>query len=251
MGDADVVIHLAAWPGVRTSALYPHAYAENNISVFNKIIESVRILRTSRFLYASSSSVYGNLGVSQPVKEIQADGKELLSFYSATKWINERVAAQYKLNQDVDSTALRFFTVYGPYGRPDMAYWDFTRKLLANETINLHGEKGGKRCFTYIDDALEILLRLINLDCKLHQVPAINISNGQPHTAFELMDNLAIALDVRDPKFLEVQRPKDDVIGTWADTTKLEELVGATPRTSLSQGTENFVKWYMRNGKPS
>ena len=242
--NSHVVIHLAAWPGVRLSKLYPYTYSQNNIETFNKTIEAVRVADIPKFLYASSSSVYANLGISGPVSEDDADGKNLLSYYAGTKWVNERTANQYRLNFGVRSTALRFFTVYGPYGRPDMAYWQFTKKLLNSEAISLHGKHGGSRCFTFIDDAVSILTSLIAQECNLSDIESLNISDGEPRETIELLNNLATHLNISDFKFQEIERPKDDATSTWANTSRLNSLIGDIPKTSLEIGTKEFVTWF-------
>ena len=242
--NSDVVIHLAAWPGVRLSKIHPYEYSQNNIETFNKIIEAVRVAGIPKFLYASSSSIYANLGTSGPVKEDNADGKNLLSYYAGTKWINERTANQYRINFGVDSTALRFFTVYGPYGRPDMAYWQFTKKLLNSEEISLHGKHGGMRCFTFIEDAVSILALLIAQECDLSGIESLNISDGEPRGTIELLNNLAFHLNISDFRYKEIERPIDDAISTWADTSRLKSLIGNIPKTSLEVGTKEFVSWF-------
>ena len=242
--SSDVVIHLAAWPGVRLSKIHPYEYSRNNIETFNKIIEAVRVSEIPKFLYASSSSVYANLGTIGPVKESDADGKNLLSYYAATKWINERTANQYRTNFGLNSTALRFFTVYGPYGRPDMAYWQFTNKLLSNESIPLHGNLGGRRCFTYIEDVISILTSLISKECDLTQNESLNISDGQPRNTIDLLNSLALHLGISNFDYQEIERPKDDAISTWADTSRLKSLIGNVPNTSLEVGTKEFISWY-------
>jgi UDP-glucuronate 4-epimerase len=244
ISNSDVVIHLAAWPGVRLSKIHPYEYSRNNVEAFNKVIEAVRVASIPKFLFASSSSVYANLGTVGPVKENDADGKNLLSFYAATKWINEATAHQYRINFELNSTALRFFTVYGPYGRPDMAYWQFTKKLLDNDEIFLHGNHGGRRCFTYIDDAVEILTSIIPTGCDLTEIESLNISDGNPKDTFELLSNLAHHLGVTNIRYQEVERPKDDAISTWADTSRLKALIGVVPKTSLEIGTGEFVRWF-------
>jgi UDP-glucuronate 4-epimerase len=240
----DAVLHLAAWPGVRLSKVHPYEYSRNNIETFNKMIEAVRVASIPKFLYASSSSVYANLGAVGPVKEDDADGKNLLSYYAATKWINERTASQYRINFGLNSTALRFFTVYGPYGRPDMAYWQFTNKLLNNEMISLHGSHGGRRCFTFIEDVTSILTSLIPQECNLSQIESLNISDGEPRDTLELLNYLAFHLGISNASYQEIERPKDDAISTWADTSKLKSLIGDIPKTSLELGTKEFVRWF-------
>lgn len=242
---SDVVIHLAAWPGVRLSKVHPYEYSRNNIEVFNKVIEAVRVTSIPKFLFASSSSVYANLGTDGPVTENDAEGKNLLSYYAATKWINEATANQYKVNFGLNSTALRFFTVYGPYGRPDMAYWQFTNKLLNDDEIFLHGKNGGRRCFTYIDVAISILMSLIAKECDLTEIESLNISDGEPQDTIDLLNNLALHLGVTNIRYQEVERPEDDAISTWADTSRLKSLIGDIPKTSLESGTEEFVRWFL------
>lgn len=241
---AEAVVHLAAWPGVRQSRLQPLAYSKNNINTFNKVIEAVRVLNTPKFVFASSSSVYGNLGVNGPVSEDEADGKNLLSYYANTKWINELVAQHYASNYNISATALRLFTVYGPLGRPDMAYWKFADKLSRKEVIHLHGKSGGSRCFTFIEDVVQIIAALLQPEVSLVGTKSLNISNGKPSTTLELLNSLAKSLDITTFEYSEIERPKDDVETTWANTLNLDRLIKRIPSTSLEMGISRFVNWY-------
>ncbi len=238
------VIHLAAWPGVRASQEIPFEYSKANLTGFTNILEAVRIAQPRQFLFASSSSVYGDLGSGGPVKESDATGKNVKSYYAATKWVNEILAQSYASISEVPTAGLRFFTVYGEGGRPDMAYWTFLEKINAGKPINLYGQTGGSRNFTYIQDAIEILLRLI--DCNLPEYIALNIAAGEPISTIEFVRSLAKIAN-RELIINVVERPGVDVEKTWADLSALTSLLGVIKPTPTDIGLKNFYSWYTEN----
>jgi UDP-glucuronate 4-epimerase len=238
----EVVVHLAAWPGVRQGQLLPAQYAKNNVLAFSEMLDAMRTLKPKHFLYASSSSIYGDLAQQGPVNESDATGLNLKSYYAATKWMNETEARATQELVDFPITALRFFTVYGPWGRPDMAYWSFLEKIKKDEEISLYGESGGSRNFTYIADCVDILAKLIEVPL-LAEHRSINIACGEPDETINFLN--AIADCAKSPaKIKVVTRPKVDVEKTWADLGKIGGLVTLPKQTPLSEGVANFVSWY-------
>lgn len=243
--DAHSVIHLAAWPGVRTSQLVPHEYSKANLIGFGNVLEAVRLAEPRQFLFASSSSIYGDLGSNGPVKESDATGQNLKSYYAATKWANEVLAQSYYSITKVPTAALRFFTVYGEAGRPDMAYWTFLEKINNSEAINLYGKTGGSRNFTYIKDAIEVLMRLIN--SELNGFSSLNIAAGKPVETLEFV-NMIARIAKKSLKINIVERPGVDVEKTWADLSKLNYLLGEVTPTPMEVALKNFYEWYEMNG---
>jgi len=248
--SVDSIVHLAAWPGVRQSRLNPEAYSRNNIQAFNRIIEIPRILKTTKFIYASSSSVYGNQGLNGPVQESMATIENPLSYYALTKLQNEITANFYEENFSVNTIGLRLFTVYGPMGRPDMAYWSFSEKILDGKNIELYGHNGGERCFTYIDDVINSIFNLLSVDEKFSS-KIVNISSGNPRETKELVDLLCANLGNKKVEILEISRPPEDAEKTWADISLLNSMIGFQNFTSLETGLEKFADWFLqfRNSK--
>ena len=241
-GDCDYLVHLAAWPGVRSGQMFPYQTSRNNIHGFSKILNVAREIKPKGFFYASSSSIYGDLASKGAVREENATGLNLKSYYAATKWINETEARANQSLISFPTTALRFFTVYGPWGRPDMAYWSFLESLQKNTPVSLYGETGGSRNFTYIDDAVDILLKLLNSDLKSEH-RALNIACGAPVPTLDLLLALANQLKIKKPKIEIVPRPNVDVEKTWAELTAISRLVELPIPTSLEEGTKAFVDW--------
>lgn len=246
----DVVINLAAQAGVRYSIENPSAYVDSNLVGFANILEGCRTQRVSHFLYASSSSVYG-MNTSQPFNTSdQVDFP--VSLYAATKKANEVMAFSYSHLYQIPTTGLRFFTVYGPYGRPDMAYFSFTKKILLGETIDVfnHGEMS--RDFTYIDDIVEGMMRVIYLPPK-NQSPLnstaqapyklYNIGNNNPVTIRRFINAIEAACD---RKAIENHLPMQagDVLNTYANIDDLVQDTGFRPSTSIEEGMLSFVSWY-------
>ncbi len=242
LSGCETVVHLAAWPGVRQGQLLPALYAKNNVLAFSIMLEAMRSLKPKHFLYASSSSIYGELAQHGPVIESDASGLNLKSYYAATKWMNETEARATQELVDFPITALRFFTVYGPWGRPDMAYWSFLEKIKKHEEISLYGETGGSRNFTYIADCVDILARLIDLPLSPEH-RSINIACGEPDETITLLSAIADCAK-STAKIKIVARPKVDVEKTWADLGKISGLVTLPKQTPLPEGVANFVSWY-------
>lgn len=240
--DCEVVVHLAAWPGVRQGQLMPNLYAKNNVTAFSNILEAVRETKPKHFMYASSSSIYGDLAKNGPVRETDASGLNLKSYYAATKWMNETEARASQELVDFPITGLRFFTVYGPWGRPDMAYWSFLEKVKSNQEISLYGETGGSRNFTYIKDSVKILVSLIGTDLTAKH-RSLNIACGDPDETIQMLKAIAIAAK-GEPKIRIVERPKVDVEKTWADLQNISELITLPRQTPLVSGVSEFVSWY-------
>ena len=240
-GKFEIVIHLAAWPGVRFSQLSPHAYYVNNVNAFGNILDYTNFSKPSKFFFASSSSVYGDLAESGPVAEESTLGENLKSFYAATKWTNEVLAESYQHISKVPTVALRFFTFYGPEGRPDMAYWQFLESILGDREIELFGNHGGIRNFTFIQDAVEILLKLIKLDFS--EFKSINIASSKPITTLQLLEAIGHRLKTL-PRYRITERPKYDANVTHADTSLLRTLIGDYRESDVFVGINSFVDWY-------
>ncbi len=240
-GRFDIVIHLAAWPGVRYGQLSPNAYYCNNVNSFGNILEFTNLTQPSKFLFASSSSVYGDLASSGPVVESSATGHNLKSFYAATKWTNEVLAQSYQSITNVPTIAMRFFTFYGPNGRPDMAYWHFLESILSNQEIDLFGPDGGVRNFTFIEDATKILLELIRIEFSGYM--PLNIAASRPITTLQLLEAIGSRLGI-PPRYRVVERPEYDASITHADTSLLKSLIGNYHESDINSGIQTFVDWY-------
>ncbi len=258
----QVVVNLAAQAGVRYSITNPDAYIESNLIGFYNILEACRHHSVEHLVYASSSSVYGSNKKVPYSTDDKVDNP--VSLYAATKKSNELMAHAYSKLYNIPSTGLRFFTVYGPCGRPDMAYFSFTNKLLKGETIQIFNYGNCKRDFTYIDDIVEGVVRIMqhapekkNGDDGL-PIPAYkvyNIGNNSPENLLDfvtiLQDELIRAgvlpndYDFESHKELVPMQP-GDVPVTYADTIPLEQDFGFKPSTSLREGLRKFAGWYAK-----
>jgi UDP-glucuronate 4-epimerase len=253
---ADAVVHLAAQAGVRYSIEHPEAYVQANLIGFANMLEAVRATPPKHFVFASTSSVYG-LGKSMPFSE-DMDTDHPMSFYTATKKANEAMAHSYAHLYGIPTTGLRFFTVYGPWGRPDMALFKFTRAILADESLPVFNHGKMVRDFTYIDDIVEGIVRVINAppaanpawdalnpDSATSAAPyrIFNIGNNQ---RVELMTYIrAIEAAVGKPAKLDLlPMQAGDVAATEADVSRLAAAVGFRPATSVEDGVARFVEWY-------
>ena len=256
----SVVVNLAAQAGVRYSITNPDAYIKSNLIGFYNILEGCRHNEVEHLVYASSSSVYGSNKKVPYSTDDKVDNP--VSLYAATKKSNELMAHAYSKLYNIPSTGLRFFTVYGPAGRPDMAYFGFTNKLLKGETIEIFNYGNCKRDFTYIDDIVEGVKRVMQgaPDKKLGEdglpIPpyaVYNIGNQNPENLLDFVDILQQELidagvlpkdyDFETHKKL-VPMQAGDVPITYADTTPLEKDFGFKPSTPLRTGLRNFAKWY-------
>ena len=250
------VIHLGAQAGVRYSLEQPHSYAQSNLMGFLNILEGCRTHEIAHLVYASSSSVYG-ANAAQPYNPHHST-EHPLSLYAATKKSNEMLAHSYAHLYQMPVTGLRFFTVYGPWGRPDMAYYSFTKKILAGETIDVFNNGDHARDFTYIDDIVEGVVRVMDHIATpsqewdpLRPDPAIssapyklyNIGNSSPVRLMDFIASIEKALGIEAKKnFLPMQ--PGDVEATSADVQDLFAAVGFQPNTPLDEGMSAFVSWY-------
>jgi UDP-glucuronate 4-epimerase len=242
----SLVVHLAAQAGVRYSLENPATYVQSNVVAFGHVLESCRQHTVEHLLYASSSSVYGASAKTPFSEDDQTD--QPVSLYAATKKANELMAHTYSHLYRLAATGLRFFTVYGPWGRPDMAYFSFTRKMRAGEAIPVFAEGQLHRDFTYIDDIVEGVVRLLfkphpNDGKPPHWI--FNIGNNQPVRVLDFIQTLEKTLDVKAILDFQPMQP-GDVPATHADTGKLRDWVGYKPATSLEAGLREFAQWYNR-----
>lgn len=255
-GRFDRVIHLAAQAGVRYSLKHPEAYLQANLAGFLHILEGCRHARTSHLVYASSSSVYG-LNAHQPFS-VHDNVDHPVSLYAATKKSNELMAHAYSHLYGLPTTGLRFFTVYGPWGRPDMALFLFTRAILAGEPIDVYNHGKMQRDFTYIDDIVQGVVR--TADRIAAPDPDWNAASPDPGTSpapyriYNIGNHTPVELDVfiseiekaigkKAIRNLMPMQP-GDVPSTCAEVSDLEQAVGFAPDTPLSTGIPRFVEWY-------
>lgn len=252
----DVVIHLAAQAGVRYSLTHPQAYIDSNLVGFANVLEASRRHGIGHFVYASSSSVYG--ANTQMPFSVHQNVDHPVSLYAATKKANELMAHSYSHLYRLPTTGLRFFTVYGPWGRPDMALWLFTEAILAGRPIDVFNEGRMQRDFTYIDDIVEGVVRTADRvaapdpdwsgdrpDPASSFAPyrVYNIGNNQPVELMRLIETLESSLGEKAVKNLLPMQP-GDVPATYADVDDLTRDVGFKPSTPIEAGVEQFVKWY-------
>ncbi|APG51982.1 TPA: NAD-dependent epimerase [Providencia stuartii] len=252
--DFDRVIHLAAQAGVRYSLQNPFAYADSNLSGHLAILEGCRQANVKHLVYASSSSVYGMSEQTPFSTDMPTDHP--VSLYAATKKANELMAHSYSHLYQLPTTGLRFFTVYGPWGRPDMALFKFTKAILAGEPIDVYNNGNLSRDFTFIDDIVEGVIRISDiipqadpengsLSPAQSRAPyrLYNIGNGQPVKLTDFITALEKSLGKKAIKnFLPMQA--GDVYTTWADTEDLFKVTGYRPQVSIEQGVQAFVNWY-------
>lgn len=260
--EFDIVVNLAAQAGVRYSITNPDAYIESNIIGFYNILEACRHYPVEHLVYASSSSVYGSNKKVPYSTDDKVDNP--VSLYAATKKSNELLAHAYSKLYNIPSTGLRFFTVYGPAGRPDMAYFSFTNKLIKGETIQIFNYGNCKRDFTYIDDIVKGIILVMNKapekkegedGLPLPPYAIYNIGNNHPENLLDFVQILSeelvrakvlpIDYDFEAHKKLVPMQP-GDVPVTYADTTALERDFGFKPSTPLREGLRAFAEWYKR-----
>lgn len=238
------VVNLAAQAGVRYSLTNPNAYADSNLSGFLNILEGCRHAQVKHLVYASSSSVYGG-NSKTPFTETDVVDQPV-SLYAATKKANELMAHAFSHLYRFPATGLRFFTVYGPWGRPDMAYFSFTKAILEGRPIDVFNQGRLQRDFTYIDDVTESVVRVIEKPpISDSGVPhhLFNIGNRDSITLLTFIETLERALGrVAIKNFLPMQL--GDVHATHADTRQLQDWIGFAPNTPLEKGIEKFVSWY-------
>ena len=252
--NPQIVVNLAAQAGVRYSLENPSIYIQSNIVGFNNIIELSTNYKVKNFLYASSSSVYGGN------KKIPFSEKDPVNYpvslYAATKRSNELIAYTYSHLYNLPSTAIRFFTVYGPWGRPDMAPMIFTKSILEGKAIRIFNNGIMSRDFTYIDDAIKILVKLISKPANspkdksyidsLHNnscYKIFNLGNSQPVSLMQFIGCIEKELNIKAIKKFEKMQP-GDVEKTHSDTALLTSWIGIKPKTPIDEGIKNFILWY-------
>lgn len=249
---AEVIIHLAAQAGVRYSIDHPRSYVEANLIGTYEVLEAARATKPAHLLIASTSSVYG-ANTDMPYAEVhKADHP--MSFYAATKKAGEAMGHSYAHLYTIPTTMFRFFTVYGPWSRPDMAPFKFVKAVLAGAPIDIYNHGNMRRDFTYVDDLVEGITRLVDvppttsagqMDSLSPVAPyrIVNIGNGRP---VELMDFVRAVEEatgrIADKRLLPMQ--PGDVPATWADASLIEALTGPLPRTDIRDGVRRFVDWY-------
>ncbi|WP_317912893.1 NAD-dependent epimerase [Carnobacterium maltaromaticum] len=254
--DFDYVINLAAQAGVRYSITNPYAYIDSNLIGFINILEACRNSDTIKhLLYASSSSVYGGNSIIPFSAKHNVDHP--VSLYAATKKSNELMAHTYSHLYNIPTTGLRFFTVYGPWGRPDMAYFSFTNKILKNECINVFNDGKMERDFTYIDDIVEGIVKLIEkkpkpnmlwneelgIDSSFAPYKIYNIGNNNPVKLEDFISTLEKHIGKKAIKnYMDMQA--GDVVKTFADVSELEADIDFKPNTTIDEGISRFVSWY-------
>ena len=253
----DIVIHLAAQAGVRHSIDHPRSYLESNLVGTFELLEAARAHPPQHMLLASTSSAYG-ANSEMPYREtMKADHP--LSFYAATKKATEAMAHSYAHLFDLPVTMFRFFTVYGPWGRPDMALFKFTRAMLEGEPIDVYNHGEMMRDFTYVEDLAEAVRRLVDAPPVRPQGPGdiaegdslspvapwrvVNIGNSQPVQLGDMIGAIEDALGIKAKRNLMPMQP-GDVPATWADAELLRTLTGYVPQTDIREGVQRFVAWY-------
>lgn len=248
------VIHLAAQAGVRYSLTHPQAYADSNLQGFLNILEACRNHAVEHLVYASSSSVYGG-NTQLPFNEHQAVDHPI-SLYAATKKANELMAHSYSHLYGLRATGVRLFTVYGPWGRPDMAPFKFARAILRGEEIEVYNQGKSLRDFTFIDDAVEALVRLVHklpeagsgpgLGSSLAPYRVFNVGNGQPVVLTDFIDALESSLGRPARRKLMPLQP-GDMSATACDATELQAWIGFAPSTPMTEGVRRFAQWFVQH----
>lgn len=253
----DAVIHLAAQAGVRYSIDNPESYVQANLIGTFRLLEAARAYPPAHMLLASTSSVYGANTVMPYAETAKADTQ--MSFYAATKKANESMAHSYAHLYDLPTTMFRFFTVYGPWGRPDMALFKFTKAILENTPIDIYNHGDMARDFTYVDDLVDGITRLIDTvpvrpktaddipegDSLSPVAPwrIVNIGNSEPVQLLDFIAAIETAIGKPAIRNMMEMQP-GDVPATWADANLLQRLTGYTPKTKVADGVAEFVAWY-------
>ena len=239
----DIVIHLAAQAGVRYSIENPNAYVASNLLGFQNILENCRRYKPQHLVFASSSSVYGNSSASEFRESDRTD--DPVSLYAATKKSNEVVGHSYAKLYDIPMTGLRFFTVYGPAGRPDMAYFSFTKAILAGDPINVFNHGNLERDFTYIDDIVTGVVGIADVPPTELAIPhrILNLGNNTPEKLGYFIATLENLLGVEANKEMIGMQP-GDVFKTCANIDLAKQLIGYQPTTNIETGLSKFLDWY-------
>ena len=238
----SLVLHFAAQAGVRYSLENPFAYERANVAGHLSILEACRKAGVAHLVYASSSSVYGERPIDGPFREDDALGAPA-SLYAATKRAGELMSATYARLHGLAQTGLRFFTVYGPWGRPDMAYWSFTRRILAGEPIEVFGEGRMARDFTYVDDIVDGVMGVVDRPAATGEHRVFNVGDSRPVGLMRMIEVLEQAIGRPAVKLMRPMQP-GDVGATYADVSRLNALCGYAPKVPLEEGLPRFVEWY-------
>ncbi len=234
----DIICHLAAQAGVRYSIEHPLIYEKSNMLGTLQVFEFARHNKIASVIYASSSSVYGN-NYKVPFKETMQLDKPI-SLYAATKKANELYAHVYHNLYGINMTGLRFFTVYGPWGRPDMALFKFTKKILEGKPIDVYNSGKMKRDFTYIDDIVQGIILALDKECPLE---VFNLARGETTELIDFIKAIENSTGkVADKNMMPMQA--GDVLSTSGDISHAKEVLGYEPKTSIREGVKNFVEWY-------
>lgn len=245
------VVHLAAQAGVRYSLENPFAYERSNLAGHLAVMEACRHAEGFEHLvYASSSSVYGERPMGGAGFSEDEPATSPVSLYAATKRAGELMSHSYATLFGLRQTGLRFFTVYGPWGRPDMAYFSFTQKILRGDPIEVFGEGKMARDFTYIDDIVDGIVGALDHPPAKGEHRVLNIGDSHPVGLMTMIETLEKALGVQATKIMRPMQP-GDVTATYADVSRLNALTGYKPRVMLAEGLGRFVEWYLGHyGKP-
>ena len=240
---ADRIVHLAAQAGVRYSLENPFAYERSNIAGHLSVLEACRHASGIRHLvYASSSSVYGDRAIDGPFRETDP-AEDPVSLYAATKRSCELLSASYSKLYGLKQSGVRFFTVYGPMGRPDMAYFSFTRKIIAGEPIEVYGEGEMARDFTYIDDIVDGVAGVLDHPPETGEARLFNIGDSRPVPLMRMIEVLEQAIGRKATMIFRPMQP-GDVAATYADISRLNALTGYQPKVTLEEGLPKFVAWW-------
>ena len=240
---ADRIVHLAAQAGVRYSIDNPFAYERSNLAGHLSILEAARHGGVGHLVYASSSSVYGDRPLAGAGFREDDPAVNPVSLYAATKRSCELLSQSYAALYGFPQSGLRFFTVYGPWGRPDMAYFSFTRKIVRGEPIDVYGEGEMARDFTHVDDIVDGVVGVLDRPPGQGGHEIYNIGDSRPVGLMEMISTLEAALGVEARKVMRPMQP-GDVTATYADVSKLHALTGYAPKVELKDGLEDFVRWW-------
>ena len=238
----DIVINLAAQAGVRYSLINPEQYLKSNIVGFFNLIDLSKSYKIKHFIYASTSSIYGD-EKKMPLKE-NFPCNDPLQFYAATKKSNEMIAKSYSNLFKLKSTGLRFFTVYGPWGRPDMALFKFTSSILQKKPIEIFNYGNHKRDFTYIDDIVQGIFNIVKNKNRINKIyEIVNLGNGKPISLMKYVRLIEKELKISAKKKF-VKKQKGDVVKTHSDINYAKKNYNFSPKTAPEQGVKKFIKWY-------
>lgn len=235
------VVNLAAQAGVRYAKVDPDSYIRSNIDGFFNVIDQSAKSNVDRFIYASSSSVYG-ANYSLPSKESEPC-QSPMSLYAATKLSNESIAKSYMYTYGLKSIGLRFFNVYGPWGRPDMAYFKWTDAMKSGDEIEVRHNGEMWRDMTYVEDVIKVIVKVLNKDIATTTSDVFNVGNRNPVKIIDTLNYLGSRLSI-EPKIRFVEKGSEEPVKTYADTEKLQKFIGFTPDTPYKNGLDRFIDWH-------